>query len=297
MDMKIKTQKETILFNILGYIIISLMALLCLLPFLLIISGSFTSEMAINRYGYSLIPREFSTAAYEMIFKAPEKIVRAYGVTIFITVVGTAVALFITAMTAYVLYRKDLKWRNHLAFFIYFTTLFNGGIVPLYILMVRYLQLKNNILALILPNMLVPFYILIMRNFMKSIPDSLVESAKIDGGGDFKIFIRIIFPLIGSSLASIGLFIALGYWNNWSNAMFYMDKPELYPLQYLLYNMISNTNFASAAMSSAGIPLPDMPQQSSKMAMTVVSIGPIVLFYPFVQKYFVKGITIGSVKG
>ena len=295
--MRIKMQKETVVFNVLGYTILTIIAIMCVLPLILVIAGSFTSENAIYKYGYTLIPTEFSTEAYKVIFKAPRDIINSYMVSITLTVTGTAIGLFITAMTAYVIHKKDFKYRNQFAFFFYFTTLFSGGMVPYYILMVKYLQLKNSFLAILIPHLLSVFFILIMRNFMNSIPDSIEESAKIDGAGDFKIFVNLILPLIGPALASIGMFIALGYWNDWANAMLYIDRPSLYPLQYLLYRMISNVNFAINVTASSGVPLPEMPQQSIKMAMTVVAIGPIILLYPFIQKYFVKGIMIGSVKG
>ena len=283
-------------FNAIGYVLITLIAACCLLPFLFVLSGSLTNEQSLYMYGYRIIPMEFSTEAYSVIFKAPKDILRSYGVTIFLTVVGTAVGLFITAMTAYVLSRHDFKYRGKFAFFFYFTTLFSGGMVSSYIMMIRYLGLKNNILALLLPGMLNVFYILIMRNFTRSIPDSINESAKIDGAGDFTIFLRLILPLLGPALASIGLFIALGYWNNWYNAMLYIEKTNMFPLQYLLYKMINSVRFAAIIASEAGISMPEMPEQSLKLAMTVVTIGPIMFVYPFVQRYFIAGVTIGSVK-
>jgi len=283
-------------FNAIGYVLITLIASCCLLPFLFVLSGSLTNEQSLYMYGYRIIPMEFSTEAYSVIFKAPKDILRSYGVTIFLTVVGTAVGLFITAMTAYVLSRHDFKYRGKFAFFFYFTTLFSGGMVSSYIMMIRYLGLKNNILALLLPGMLNVFYILIMRNFTRSIPDSINESAKIDGAGDFTIFLRLILPLLGPALASIGLFIALGYWNNWYNAMLYIEKTNMFPLQYLLYKMINSVRFAAIIASEAGISMPEMPEQSLKLAMTVVTIGPIMFVYPFVQRYFIAGVTIGSVK-
>lgn len=284
-------------FNIIAYTFISIVAFVCLLPFLLVISGSITEESAIFRYGFTLIPREISFHAYEIIFRAPEAILRAYGVTIFITVTGTVVGLFITAMTAYVLYRKDFKYRNVFSFFFYFTTLFSGGLVSYYIFMVRHLQIQDTYFALILPLLLNVFFLLIMRSFMNSIPFSIVESAKIDGAGDFTIFTRIVLWIITPALAAIGLFIALAYWNDWFNAMLFIDDHRMYPLQYMLYRIINNVRFASAMTARAGVPAPRMPQQSIQLAMTVVATGPIIFLYPFLQKYFVKGITIGAVKG
>ena len=200
-------------------------------------------------------------------------------------------------MTAYVLYRRDFPWRNKLSFFFYFTTLFSGGLVPWYILIAKYLNLRNNPLSMLIPGLVSVFNILIMRNFLKSIPDSLVESAKIDGANDFIIYLRIILPLSGPSLATVGLFIALNYWNEWYNAMLFMTKADYFPLQYYLYRTLNSMNFAAQAAAEAGVEVPIMPTQSFKLVMTVAATGPIIFLYPFVQRYFIKGITVGAVKG
>lgn len=297
MSTKIEKARTTYTFNIIGYSLVSVVTILCLLPFIMLISGSFTSELAISNYGYGIIPRELSFSAYKLLFKYPGDILRAYVVTIFITLTGTTLGLFIISMTAYVLNRKDFKYRNKLAFFFYFITLFNGGLVATYIFIIRYLHLKNSFLALILPVMINVFYLLIMRSFMSSIPESISESAKIDGAGDFTIFIKLILPLSKAALATIGLFIALDYWNDWYNAMLYITEVKKFPLQYMLYNMLSSSEAISRISSAASIPAGDMPSQSLKLAMSVVATGPIILVYPFVQKYFVKGITVGAVKG
>ena len=294
---KIKMSPSTKLFYVICYVVVTIVALTCLLPFIMLISGSFSSEQAIRFQGYGLLPREFSTAAYELIFKTPMTVIRAYGVSIFITVVGTAFGLLFTTMTAYVIARQDFKYRNQLSFFFYFTTLFNGGMVCTYIFYIQYLHLKDNLLALILPSMFNVFYLLIMRTFVAAIPTALIESAKIDGAGEYKIFFRIILPLLKSGLATIGLFLALGYWNDWYNAMLYMNDEKRYPLQYMLYSLMQKTQAMAAIASQANIQMIDMPSNSLKLAMAVVATGPIVLVYPFVQKYFVKGVTVGSVKG
>ncbi len=294
---KIKLTTSRIVFNIISYVFIGLLALICLLPFIMLVSGSFSSEHAIRFYGYSVLPQEFSTEAYAFLFRNPEKIVRAYGVTIFITAVGTAVGLFITTMTAYVIGRKDFKYRNKISFFFYFTTLFNGGMVSTYIFYIQYLHLKDNYLALILPGMMNVFYLLIMRSFVNNVPVALIESAKIDGAGEFRTFIQIVFPLLKSGLATIGLFKALGYWNDWYNAMLYMNTEDKFPLQYMLYNMLQRAQALAAIASQVGVRAEDLPSNALKLAMAVIATGPIILLYPFVQKYFVKGITIGSVKG
>lgn len=294
---KIKNSKATIIFNILGYSFVSLVAILCLLPFVMLISGSFSSEKSISNFGYSILPREFSLSAYQLLFRYPQDIIRAYGVSIFITVVGTSIGLFIITMTAYVINRKEFKYRNKISFFFYFTTLFNGGLVSTYIFLIRYLHLKNNYLALIFPVMLNVFYLLVMRSFMSSIPESIIESARIDGAGEFTTFIKLILPLSKAGLATIGLFIALDYWNDWYNAMLYITDTAKFPLQYLLYNMLSSTEAMSRISSASSVSMSSMPSQSLKLAMSVIATGPIILLYPFVQKYFVKGITVGAVKG
>lgn len=241
--------------------------------------------------------RLYHRCLLSLIFKSPMTVVRAYGVSIFITLVGTAIGLLLTTMTAYVISRKDFKYRNALSFFFYFTTLFNGGMVCSYIFYIQYLHLKDSYLALILPGVFNAFYLLIMRTFVSAIPTALIESAKIDGAGEFKTFFSIILPLLKSGMATIGLFLALGYWNDWYNAMLYMNSETKYPLQYMLYALMQKTQAMSQMASSANIPLQDMPSNSLKLAMAVVATGPIILVYPFVQKYFVKGVTIGSVKG
>ena len=296
MKNRIKQDQSSIVFKTIGYIFIAFLAIMTLFPFYILVVGSFTAESQIYQIGFTLWPREISYKAYEIIFKSPKQILNAYTVTVFITATGTIAGLFITAMTAYVLNKKEFRLRNHFAFFFYFTTLFNAGMIPTYILIVRYLGLKNNILALILPNLLSVFNILIMRNFVKSIPYSIIESGKMDGASDFKIFRSLYLPLMEPALACIGLFIALRDWNDWSNAMLYVEKEHLFPLQFLLYQITNSARFMNSVMAEASIPSGDMPQQSIKLAMTVVSIGPIVLLYPFLQKYFVTGIMIGSVK-
>ena len=294
---KIKLTSSRIVFNIISYVFITLLAALCVLPFVMLISGSFSSEQAIRFNGYSILPQEFATEAYGVIFKSPEKVLRAYGVTIFITAVGTILGLFLLTMTAYVISRQDFKYRNKISFFFYFTTLFNGGMISTYIFYIQYLHLKDNFLALILPGIMNVFYLLIMRSFVNTVPTALIESAKIDGAGEFRIFVQIVLPLLKSGLATIGLFMALGYWNDWYNAMLYMNTETKFPLQYMLYNMLQKQQALAAIASQVGIKVENLPSNSLKLAMAVVATGPIILFYPFVQKYFVKGITIGSVKG
>ena len=297
-----KKSKDVKLFNVLSYTIILVIALICLIPFLMVIIGSFTSEQEIIANGFSFFPKEWSIEAYKTALKEPIAILRAYGVTASLTVIGTAIGLFIVAMTAYVLQRKDFKWRNKVSFFFYFTTLFSGGLVPWYILMVKYLGLKDNYLALLIPPMLSVFNIIVMKSYMSGIPQALTESAKIDGAGDFTIFIKVILPLAKPALATIGMFIALGYWNDWYNSMLFINNENLYSLQYYLYKIVNNIEAYKTILAQAGGGTSlgseiNMPSESLKMALTIIVTGPIILVYPFIQKYFVSGVTIGAVKG
>lgn len=294
---KIKLSTSSKVFYVICYVTIILMALVCLLPFVIIVSGSFTSENHIRFYGYSLLPKEFTLEAYRLIFKVPMTVIRAYGVSILVTVVGTSLGLFLTVITAYVLSRKDFKYRNAFSFFFYFTTLFNGGMVSTYIFFIQYLHLKDSLWALILPGMFNVFYLLIMRSFVSAVPMALIESAKIDGAGEYRTFFQIVLPLLKSGMATIGLFLALGYWNDWYRAMLYINSNEKYPLQYMLYNLLQQAQALARVAGQMGITVADLPSNGLKMAMAVVATGPIVLVYPFVQKYFVKGVTIGAVKG
>lgn len=294
--MRIKKSNDVLLFNTISYTVLTLLTVFCIVPFIIIISASFTQNDSIMVSGYSLIPRAFSVAAYQYLFATPKEVINAYGVSILVTVIGTFTGLTMITMAGYVLNRKDFKYRNKLSFFIYFTSLFSGGLVPFYILMVTVLKLQNNLLSLILPGMMNPFLIILMRNFMKSIPDALFESAKIDGANDFKIFRSIVIPLSGAGIATVGLFLALAYWNSWYIPMLFVSDAALFPLQYYLYNILTSQQaIQSVAADVGGMNL--FPGESIKMAMVIVATGPIVMVYPFVQKYFVKGLTIGAVKG
>ena len=294
---KVKLSTSSKLFYVLAYVSVGLMALICMIPFIVLISGSFTSENYIRTQVYSLFINEFSTKAYELIFRNPVTVFRAYGISILITGVGTILGTLLITMTAYVICRKDFKYRNHFSFFFYFTTLFNGGMVSTYIFYIQYLKLKDSLWALILPGLFNVFYLLIMRSFVNTIPPSLIEASKIDGAGEYRIFFQVVFPLLKPGLATVGLFMALGYWNDWYNAMLYINSNTKFPLQYMLYNLLQQTQALARIASQSGISVADLPSNSLKMAMAIVATGPILLVYPFVQKYFVKGITVGSVKG
>lgn len=291
--------RDRILFNIFSYVILAILSVACLLPFLLVLSGSVSEQYAIQLHGYRLIPETFSLDAYKMLFKIPEELLRAYGITIFVTVTGTLLGLWLTSMAAYVLASRDFRYRYQVSFFFYFTSIFGGGLVPWYIFNTKYLHFHNSMIALILPILINVTYLLILKSYMMSIPDALYESAKLDGAGDFRIYLHIALPLSKAGLATVGLFIALNYWNDWYNAMLFLDegRRDMYPLQYFLNNILTKAQAMSAAAARSGIPASDVPSEPMKLAMTVVATGPIVLLYPFLQKYFVKGVTIGAVKG
>ncbi len=297
--MTIKIRKDKVAFAVIAYTILIFIAVVCVIPFVMLVSGSFTSERYIVNQGYGLFPGEFSSAAYRSIFLNPGKVLNAYGITIFVTVAGTLISLFVTTMTAYVLHRRDFRWRNRFTYFMYFTTIFNGGITPWYILLTQ-MGFKNNVMALILPSLLNVFNIMVVRNFMAGIPYAITESAKIDGANDFTIYLKLILPLSKPVLATMCLFIGLAYWNEWYHCMLFINNDKLYTLQYYLYSMINNATAMKDLMAGADIGLlagEELPAESTKLAMTVVATGPILLLYPFVQKYFVKGVIVGSVKG
>lgn len=298
MDLRTAQSNYTTLFQVIAFVIVTLFTLACLMPLLLILSGSFTDNTSIIRDGYHLFPKKFSLEGYGVVIHYPAQVLRAYGVTILTTIAGTALGLFLITMTGYVLHRKDFKYRNKLSFYIYFTTLFSGGLVPWYMLITKYLHMTDTYWVLIIPMMMNPFLIILMKNFMSStIPDVIIESAKIDGAGDFLTYCRIVLPLSISGIATIGLFLALQYWNDWFMTSLFINDPLKYQLQYYLYNFINNI-LAIQQLSSAGASITnDAPAETTKMALTIIVTGPIIFLYPFVQRFFIKGLTIGAVKG
>ncbi|WP_139997342.1 carbohydrate ABC transporter permease [Paenibacillus paridis] len=296
-SLSVKSKKDSSpVYTTIAYAVVTIIALVCVLPFIVLLAGAFSSESSVLKDGYWFWPREFSLEAFQFIFRFPEDVLSAYKVSILITIIGTVVSLFISTMAAYVLCRKELRYRNALSFFLFFTTLFSGGLAPYYIWLSRYLHLSNTYYVLILGPMFNVMYILILRSFIKgSVPEPLIESGKIDGAGDLRIFLQLVIPLSKPALASIGVFTALAYWNDWWTAMMFTSKDQLIPLQYLLYKMLSAINL-SAAMSEH-VSSVSTPKETFKLAMTVIATGPIVMVFPFVQRYFVSGITIGAVKG
>lgn len=294
--MKMKQTASDKSVSIVFYGFITLFSIICLIPFILVVASSFTSEDSILRYGYNLWPREFSLEAYKLMFSTP-KMLYAYGVTIFVTVVGTALSMLVSSACAYSLSVKSFYYRNIITFFIYFTMLFSGGLVPTYLWLVKYLKLTDSLWVLILPSLVNPWNVLLLRNFFAGIPESLAESAKIDGANDLVILFKIILPISLPGLATVGLFYALAYWNEWYKAMLYLRTEWKYPLQYIIMQITRNIRFAEELASMGGTVTENPPAYSSQMATAVITIGPIIFLYPFLQKYFVTGLTVGSVKG
>ena len=280
-----------------GYVFITFYAVCCVVPFLIIVSSSFTSEVAIREFGVQLLPKDFTLEAYKMVVKSGG-IWWSYLLTIVMTAVGTGVGLSIISMTGYALQRRDFPFRNAISFYIYFTSLFSAGLAPYYLTMTQIYHLQDSYFAVLLPLLMSSWLIILMKNFVKAIPHEITESGKIDGAGDMRIFISLILPMLKPALATIGLFLALGYWNEWYQySLFLGSKVSLKPLQYTLYEVVNKVDALKNSVAGQFVDLSDIPQESVKMANAVLATGPIVLLYPFVQKYFISGITVGAVKG
>jgi len=276
------------------HVLLSLIGIGCVIPMILVISISLSDERQVAREGYSLWPIGFTTFAYEYILQQPGQILQAYGVTIFITIFGTIGGLLLCSMLGYAISRKDYKFGKILSFYVFFTLLFSGGMVPFYILVTRYLGLKDNIFVLVLPYMVTAWYVLILRTSFAQLPVELLDAARIDGAGEWRIFFQIVLPLSKPVLATIGLFFILRFWNDWFLALLFINTPSLYPLQYLLYVLMANINFLASNPQTTGMPI---PSQSARMAMAVLAFGPALFSFLYLQKYFVRGITIGGLKG
>lgn len=289
-------------FHITINLVMIILSLCCLLPFVLLVVSSFTEEAALIRDGYSFLPKAFSLDAYRYIFTGSAKILRGYGITIFISVAGTAAGILMTILLAYPLSRKELPGRNVISFFIFFTMLFNGGLVPSYMIWSNTFHIRDTIWALLLPNLLMnAFNIIMMRNYLKAnVPDEIIEAAKIDGAGEFKILFKVVFPMCVPMVATLGLMVGLGYWNDWQNGLYYIaGRTDLYSIQNILNRMLQDAQFIASGQAggNVGEMAASLPSVGIKMAIAVAGILPVLMIYPFVQRYLVKGITIGAVKG
>lgn len=279
-----------------------LLSLSCILPFILLITSSITDEATLVTYGYSFWPKKISLEAYNYIASAKNTIVRAYGMTVLVTVIGTFGNVMMTIFMGYLLSKKDAPGRTFLSFFLFFTMLFNGGMVPSYIVWTELFHIRDTIWALILPNLFLGAYnvILIRTYFTSSIPDGIIEAARVDSCSEVGILFKIVLPLSKPIIATITLFSGLAYWNDWINGLYYVArKPELYTIQNVLNVMVSNAQFLQTAnnisnLQSLNIAVPTM---GIRMAIAVIAVAPILIIYPFFQKYFVKGIVVGGIKG
>lgn len=289
-------------FQVIAHIVLGSFAFLCAFPFLLMLMSSISDEGTIIKAGYSIFPKEFSLSAYKYIIREWTQILRAYGITIFVTLLGTLVSLTFTIMLSYTLTRKDLPGRKILNFYVLFTMLFNGGLVPTYILYTNYFHIKNTIFALIIPSLMVSaFYTMIARSYISSnIPEALIEASRIDGAGEFRAFRTIVIPLSKPIVVTLVIFIGLGYWNDWLNGMYYLTNPKLFSIQNILNKILNNVNFLASnsnVASQTGASSQLIPSITVRMAIAIVGIIPIMVIYPILQKYFIKGITLGAVKG
>lgn len=288
--------------EILFYLILGLFALLCVLPFIFVIIISFTSEASINSQGYSFFPNEWSLKAYEYVLKLGDALWISYFNSFLITIVGTLLSVAICVLYAYPLFRKDYRYRGFFNYISFFTMIFGGGMIPTYIICKQVLGLDNNYAALIVPLLLSPFNIIIMRTFFQtSVPFDLIEAATIDGSGEYSTLIKIIIPIVKPGIATVALLTALSYWNEWFLSLLYITDAKYYPLQYLLMQMQRNTEFLARNSSMIGVEgariAAEMPSQSMKQAIVVFIVIPIACAYPFFQRYVVAGLTVGSVKG
>lgn len=293
-------KKENRIVNLILNIIFILLCIVCIFPILLVLSISFTDEGALFEYGYNIIPRAFSLDAYKYVFASTETILRAYANTIGVTVISTVLGVLITALYAYVISRKDFKYRNVFAFFSYFTMLFNGGLVASYLINTNLLGLSNSYSALILPGLLSAWNVMVLKSFFAtSVPFEIIESGKLDGASEFRIFAKLVVPIAKPGIMTIALFIVLNKWNDWSTPMLYITDTDKYTLAFLMQNMLTNVEemLNASQQSGASFNMNQIPQEGAKMALCLVAAGPILIAYPFFQKYFIQGMTIGAVKG
>lgn len=293
-----KNKVSGVLINL--YFILS--SLLFIIPFVLIISASFTDEQTLLQEGYKLIPAKFSVEAYKYVFRSPQQLLDSYKITIIYSAIATVLGVVVMAMMAYPLSRPNYRYKRIVTFFIFFTMLFSGGLIPTYIWVTRYLHLGDTIWVYILPCLVNAFHIIVIRTFFQGLPPSLVESAKIDGARELQIFFKIVIPLSKPVIATIALLTLLARWNDWNTALIYIKSKELYSLQYLLQKILREAQFVkdmadSTPIAGLDLDLSKLPSETIRFAMCLVAAGPMLIVFPFFQKYFAKGLTVGAVKG
>ncbi|SFS45600.1 carbohydrate ABC transporter permease [Paenibacillus sp. BC26] len=287
--------KQPILFKLSVNTIFLIYSALCVIPLLVVLSISLSDEESIFRTGYHILPVDFSFQAYEYILFGSSPILQAYGVTTIATLAGTILHLILSSMLAYGLSRKEVKYRHIVAFLVVFCMLFSGGLVPWYILITKYLHLKNTLFVLFVPYLVSSINVLIMRNFFIGIPDSIIESARIDGSGEFNTFIKMVVPLSTPVFATIGLMTAVFFWNDWFTSALFIEDGRLYSLQYLLQSIMNNIAYLQGTAFGEKMAV-TIPSETARMATCIMAVGPIVVAYPLLQRYFVKGLTLGAVK-
>ena len=299
MAIKSRNREGGLLADVLLSAIVILAVLFCIFPFFLIFSSSLSSETSIRIYGYSLIPREFTLDAYKIVLNAQNSLIAGgYKTTVIVTVTGTVLSSLITILAAYPLSRKKYKFRSGLNFFVFFTMLFNGGLVPWYMATTQWYGLHNNYAALIVPYLASAWNVFLLRNFMSAIPDEMEESAKIDGAGNFRILFAIFVPMCTPGIATVTLFNVITYWNDWWLGLMLLDGNKIVPLQLFLLRIMESIDFlAQSAKAAAFAGRRSIPTETVRMAICMLTIGPIIFVYPFFQKHIVKGMLVGSVKG
>ena len=286
-------------FQFAAHLVMIILTVCSVAPFLLMVAASLTEEKTLSVYGYSFLPKKIDFSAYIYLFASSNVMLRAYGVSILVTVVGTIMNLMLTTLFAYPLSRKDLPGRNIFAFYLFFTMLFNGGLIPSYIMWTQTFQIQNTLAALLVPGLLLGAYnIIMMRTFLSSnIPDEVIEAARIDGAGELKILASVVLPMAKPIVATLAMIVGLAYWNDWMNGLYYVNDDNLYSIQVLLTRILRNLDMMKQNAAAGGGSVGPMPSTALRMAIAVMGVLPIMLAYPFFQKYFVKGITVGSVKG
>lgn len=288
-------------FHTFAFTALFIMAAVCILPIVLVIVASFTDEHTLLAQGYRFFPEKYSLAAYTYLWKQSAMLLRAYGISVFVTGAGTAASIALSVLFAYPLSRKDFRYRNFFSFFVFFTMLFSGGIVPSYMMWSRIFHIRDTVWALIVPNWLMSaFNILLIRNFYSNnVPDALTEAAKIDGASEWCIFRKIMLPLSTPVIATVGLFTGLAYWNDWINGLYYINDPALYSIQNLLVRLMNNIQYLNSGAAAGAVSggMSSLPSTSVRMAIAVMGVVLVMIAYPFLQKYLIRGTVIGAVKG
>lgn len=289
-------KRENYGMRIISNVALILLAVMCIIPFMTVISSSLTNEDMLVTYGYNVIPRKFDISAYKTLFSNANTLINSYKVTIFVTAVGTFGAILVGSQFAYVISRKECVFAKYLSVYLFITMLFSGGMVPWYILITRYLHLKDSLWALILPCLVNAWNIFLLKSNLSAVPNEVIESARIEGAGEFYIFYKIVIPMAASGIATVAIFIMLSFWNDWYNNMLFITTPSKYSLQYMLQNLMSNIEALQIAQTTMGADVGDIPKNSIRMATCIAAAGPMIFVFMFLQKYFVRGITVGAIK-